>query len=77
MSIDEQNDEQVVRDEPPIGQGAPLRDRLREVVEALDRRVPRPEREGEARIAEDAAALKQKALEQIASLEVGPRVDSE
>ncbi len=67
MPIDETNDQ------PPIAEG--LRDRLREVVEALDRRVPRPERAGEARIAEDAAALKQKALERIARLEVGPRVD--
>lgn len=69
MSIDEENDE--------LRGPEALRDRLREVVEALDRRVPHPEREGEARIAEEAAALKQKALEQIATLELRPCVDSQ
>jgi hypothetical protein len=43
--------------------------RLHELLEALDRRVPRPEREGEVAIARDAAALKRKALERIAELE--------
>ncbi len=43
--------------------------RLRELVAALDRRVPHLEREGEVRIVDDAAALKQKALERIAQLE--------
>jgi len=42
--------------------------RLRELIEALELRVPHFEREGEARIAQDAAALKQKALERIAEL---------
>jgi hypothetical protein len=40
--------------------------RLRELVAALDRRTPRPEREGEDDIARDAAALKREAQERIA-----------
>jgi hypothetical protein len=42
---------------------------LHELVDALDRRVPHLERDGEVRIAGEAAALKQKALELIAELE--------
>jgi predicted component of type VI protein secretion system len=42
---------------------------LQELIEALDRRLPHVERAGEAAIAEDAAALKQRALERIAELE--------
>ena len=42
--------------------------RLRELIEALESRVPHLEREGEVRITQDAAALKQKALERIAEL---------
>jgi hypothetical protein len=41
---------------------------LRELIEALDRRVPHLERTGEIRIARDAAALKKKALERLARL---------
>ena len=43
--------------------------RLRELIEALESRVPHLEREGEVRIAQDAAALKRMALERIAQLE--------
>lgn len=43
--------------------------RLRELIEALDLRVPHLEREGEVRIAGDAAVLRTKALERIAQLE--------
>jgi hypothetical protein len=42
---------------------------LRELVAALDHRVPRVEREGEAAIARDAAALRKKALKRIVELE--------
>jgi len=42
---------------------------LRELIAALDKRVPRIERVGEADIARDAAALKKKALERLAVLE--------
>jgi len=45
-----------------------LIDRLRELIDALDARVPHLEREGEMQIAGDAAALKAKALERIARL---------
>lgn len=42
---------------------------LRQLIEALDSRVPRIERAGEGNIASDAAALKTKALKRIAELE--------
>jgi hypothetical protein len=42
---------------------------LRELVVALDQRVPHVERSGEAAIAHDAAVLKEKALRRIAELE--------
>jgi hypothetical protein len=42
---------------------------LRELIAALDRRVPHVERSGEAAIARDAAALRDKALKRIAELE--------
>jgi preprotein translocase subunit SecD len=42
---------------------------LRELIEALDRRVPMIERVGEAKIAREAAALKDKALKRLAELE--------
>ena len=42
---------------------------LRELVEALDRRVPQVERLGEARIAREAAALRKEAAERIEQLE--------
>jgi hypothetical protein len=43
--------------------------RLRELIEALDRRVPHVERIGEAAIAKEAAILRKKALQRIADLE--------
>ena len=46
-----------------------LIDRLLELIDALDCRVPHLEREGEAQIAGDAQKLKTKALERIAQLE--------
>ena len=42
---------------------------LRELIAALDKRVPRIERVGEASIARDAAALRKKALERLAELQ--------
>ena len=42
---------------------------LRELIAALDRRVPRIERAGEATIARDAAELKKKALTRLAELQ--------
>ena len=47
----------------------PMIEDLRELVQALDRRVPQFERRGEIDIARDAEALKNKALERIANLE--------
>jgi t-SNARE complex subunit (syntaxin) len=41
---------------------------LRDLVEALDRRVPHAERVGETRIALDAAALRKAALKRIEEL---------
>jgi hypothetical protein len=46
---------------------------LRELVAALDRRVPRLERDGERDIARDAAALRGEALIRIAELERSAR----
>lgn len=46
-----------------------LADDLRELVSALDRRVPHLEREGEHAIARDASALKAEALKRIAEIE--------
>ncbi len=42
---------------------------LKELITALDRRVPQMHREGEAGIARDAAALRAKALQRITELE--------
>ena len=42
---------------------------LRELIDALDRRVPQIERTGEIQIARDAASLRDKALKRIAALE--------
>ena len=42
---------------------------LRELIAALDRRVPRVEREGERAIARDAQRLKRAALKRISELE--------
>jgi hypothetical protein len=46
-----------------------LIDDLRELVEAIDRRVPHLERDGETQIARDAAELRALALARIAALE--------
>jgi hypothetical protein len=43
---------------------------LQELIAALDRRLPRVEQAGEASIARDAAALREKALARLAELEV-------
>ena len=42
---------------------------LRQLIEALSRRVPHIERVGEAKIARDAAELKEKALTRMKALE--------
>ena len=49
--------------------------RLRELITALDSRVPHIERTGEIAIARDAATLKQKALDRIAQLEAVVETD--
>ena len=43
--------------------------RLRELIAALDRRVPHIERVGEIRIARDAAILRDKAMKRLVALE--------
>jgi hypothetical protein len=45
---------------------------LKRLIEALDRRVPRLERLGEARIAHDAADLRERALRLIQEIEAKP-----
>jgi hypothetical protein len=52
----------------PAGRARVLK-HLHELVAALDHRVPHVERQGEAAIARDAAALRKKALIRIAELE--------
>jgi hypothetical protein len=42
---------------------------LRELIDALERRVPNIQREGEMAIAREAAALKARAIERLAELE--------
>ena len=49
---------------------------LRELIAALDRRVPRLEREGELAIVHDAEALRRAALKRIAELDRLPSVPS-
>ena len=46
-----------------------LIEQLRELIAALDGRVPHLEREGEIRIADEAAALRQKAIDRLAQLQ--------
>jgi hypothetical protein len=46
-----------------------LAEQLRELIAALDSRVPQLEREGETRIADEAAALKESAVRRLAQLE--------
>jgi hypothetical protein len=46
--------------------------KLRELIDALDRRVPQVERAGEASIARDAAALRARAVTRIEELEHDP-----
>jgi hypothetical protein len=47
---------------------------LHELIAALDRRVPQVERAGEAAIARDAAALREKALRRLRELEAQSRI---
>lgn len=49
-----------------------LRRELEELIAALDRRVPRVERAGEAAIARDAAALRAIAVDRLAELAAIP-----
>lgn len=49
---------------------------LRELVSALDRRMPRLEHDGERAIARDAAALRAQAVKRIAELEADAPVDA-
>ena len=48
---------------------------LRELIVALDRRVPRVEQAGEASIAHDAALLRAKAVQRLVELEGGQVAD--
>lgn len=49
-----------------------LKQHLEELIAALDRRVPQTGREGERDIADEAAALKEKAIALLAALESKP-----
>jgi hypothetical protein len=65
----------ATRTNSPAAARSTLIRQLRELVVALDQRVPHVERAGEAAIASDAAALREKALRRIAELE-GARTDA-
>jgi hypothetical protein len=58
------------RRQPVAMSQADLVRELRELIAALDRRLPRVEQAGEASIARDAAALREKAVARLAELEV-------
>ena len=45
--------------------------RLRELIAALDRRTPRPERTDERQIVADSDALREAAVQRITELEIG------
>ncbi len=60
--------EALWRESMAVTRSAAIR-HLRELIAALDRRVPRVERVGEAEIARDAEALKARALKRIKELE--------
>jgi hypothetical protein len=60
----------------PVNAGQLTRE-LEELIAALDRRVPRVERAGEAAIARDAAALRAKAFDRLAELGTAPAVGPE
>jgi hypothetical protein len=55
--------------------GPNLARELRELIAALDRRVPRVEQAGEASIARDAALLRTKAVKRLVELEGGNAAD--
>jgi len=44
--------------------------RLRELIAALDRRTPRPERTDETQIAAESAELREEAIQRLAQLEI-------
>ena len=56
---------------------AELARELRELIAALDRRVPQVERAGEAAIARAALALRQKAIDRLAELSEQPAAVAE
>jgi phage shock protein A len=60
----------------PAAKRSELVRRLQELVTALDQRVPHVERSGEAAIAHDASALRDKALLRIAELEAESASDT-
>jgi hypothetical protein len=53
----------------PVEEGPRLLRHLRELIAAIDRRVPDIESAGENAIAQDAVALREKAMNRIAELE--------
>jgi hypothetical protein len=64
-------DEPVSTTPMAVGRAGIVR-QLLELVDALDRRLPQVQRVGEAAIADDAAALKARALKRIEELESTP-----
>ena len=66
---------QVPFNQPDDGRNPPaaadLSRELRELIAALDARMPRVERAGEEAIARDAAALREKAVQRLRTLDAG------
>ncbi len=56
--------------QPVAGMSVGLIRELQELIEALDRRAPQLQRGGEASIAQDAAALRMKAVTRLAELKL-------
>jgi hypothetical protein len=59
----------MIAEKTNAGDGAEVQRRLRELIAALDRRVPHLERVDEVEIARSAAALRKKAEQRLAEVE--------
>ena len=65
----------TIDDESPARVAKEMLSDLHRLIEALDRRVPRLERVGEAKIASDAAELRERALSLIQHIENATSTD--
>ena len=63
-------------DERSPGHAPDLSQELRELIAALDARLPRVERAGEEAIARDAAALREKAVQRLRTIDADSEIAS-